>query len=200
MDSDRARARTRPTVLVVGRVSSTERYKGHEELIRAWPTVEAMVPGARLVIAGDGDDLDRLRALAASVSRAAIEFTGFLSRSELARHYEEATLFALPSRGEGFGLVYLEAMAAGLPCIGSVHDAASEVIIDGETGVLVDPGNVEGMGQTIASLLSHPRLAQEMGEAGRARLHGTFSYEQFRERMSQLLSRAFAVPANGRER
>ena len=177
----------RPTVLVVGRVSASERYKGHEQLIQAWPRVRAFVPGARLVVAGDGDDLARLRGLAGSLAGDAIEFTGFLSRTDLERRYAEASLFALPSRGEGFGLVYLEAMAAGVPCVGSIHDAAAEVIADGETGVLVDPDNVDGMAATIADLLRKPARLRSMGDAGRARLLNTFSYDQFRERMASLL-------------
>jgi phosphatidylinositol alpha-1,6-mannosyltransferase len=179
-------------VLVVGRLSSTERYKGHEQLIQAWPLIQSRVPRARLVIAGDGDDLGRLKSLAANAGR--IEFTGFLSRAELDRLYADAALFALPSRGEGFGLVYLEAMASGLACIGSVHDAASEVIVDGHTGRLVDPSDVESMSKTIADLLDNPGRLREMGQQGRTRVLDTFSYERFRARVTGLLESAFAVP------
>ena len=181
---------TPPTVLVVGRISASERYKGHEQLIQAWPQVRSVVPGARLVIAGDGDDVPRLRALARGLGQGAIEFTGFLTRSDLERRYSEASLFALPSRGEGFGLVYLEAMAAGLPCVGSIHDAASEVVADGETGILVDPDRVDDMGAAIARLLRQPARMRSMGDAGRARLLSTFSFEQFRGRIAFLLRNA----------
>lgn len=188
---------SRPTVLVVGRISRSERYKGHEPLIAAWPAIEAAVPGARLVIAGGGDDLERLRALAAKTSPAGIELTGFLSRAALEGRYAAASVFALPSRGEGFGVVYLEAMAAGLPCVGSVHDAASEVIVNGETGVLVDPDNREQLASSISALLADSNRAREMGDAGRTRLMHTFSYEQFRERLISLLRSAFATGPAG---
>jgi len=188
-----------PTAIMVGRLSSTERYKGHEEIIRAWPEVVASSPGARLVIVGDGDDSARLRGIAAGFSAANIEFTGFLSRGDLERRYREASLFVLPSRGEGFGVVYLEAMAAGLACVGSVHDAAAEVIVDGETGVLVDPGDARGMAATIASLLRDPERARSMGRAGFARIQDQFTYEHFRGRMSSLLRSAFdEAAADGR--
>ena len=179
-----------PTVLVVGRISASERYKGHEPLIRAWPQIRSVVPEARLVIAGDGDDVPRLRELARGLGEHGIEFTGFLTRSDLERRYSEASLFALPSRGEGFGLVYLEAMAAGLPCVGSIHDAASEVIVDGETGILVDPDRVDEMSASIGGLLRQPARMRTMGDAGRARLVSTFSYEQFRGRIALLLRNA----------
>jgi phosphatidylinositol alpha-1,6-mannosyltransferase len=192
--------RRTPSLLVVGRLSSTERYKGHEELIRAWPAVARQVPGARLVIVGDGDDAPRLRSLGTELARDSVEFTGFLPRVDLERRYSEAMAFAMPSRGEGFGLVYLEAMAAGLPCVGSIRDAASEVIANGETGVLVDPDNPDAMGRAIVDLLRNPAGARQMGEAGRLRLASHFSYEQFRERMTGLLHRAFAPAAAGRSR
>jgi phosphatidylinositol alpha-1,6-mannosyltransferase len=189
---------SRPTVLVVGRLSAGERYKGHEQLIRAWAAVVSRVPDAQLVIVGDGDDAPRLRALAAEAPVAAsIEFKGFLSRAELDRAYGAATVFALPSRGEGFGLVYLEAMAHGLPCVGSIHDAAPEVIVRGETGVLVDPDDGDSMSRAICGLLENPLRAAEMGAAGRTRVLTTFSYEHFRGRIATMLRAAFPAGPNG---
>jgi phosphatidylinositol alpha-1,6-mannosyltransferase len=127
-------------VLVVGRIDSGERYKGHRQLIDIWPTVAERVPDAQLVIAGDGDDRPSLEAKARTVPHGdRILFTGFLDREALDAQYAQASIFALPSRGEGFGLVYLEAMANRLPCVGSIHDAATEVIVDGVTGLLADP-------------------------------------------------------------
>ena len=192
-----AQDRRTTSLLVVGRLSSTERYKGHEELIRVWPAVARQIPGARLVIVGDGDDAPRLRSLGASLAGDSVEFTGFLPRVDLERRYAEATAFAMPSRGEGFGLVYLEAMAAGLACVGSIRDAASEVIVNGETGILVDPDNLEGMSRAIMDLLRNPGHARQMGEAGRRRLSSHFSYDRFRERMTGLLHRAFATADTG---
>jgi phosphatidylinositol alpha-1,6-mannosyltransferase len=175
-------------VLVVGRLAAGERYKGQEQLVRAWPAVVARVPGARLVIVGDGDDAGRLRRLVAEGPVAgAVRFTGFLTRADLDAEYAAADLFALPSRGEGFGLVYLEAMAHGLACIGSVADAASEVIDDGRTGVLVEPDDIRSLGRVIADLLESPDRRRALGEAGRARVGAAFQYEQFRDRLVSLL-------------
>ena len=175
-------------VLVVGRMNRNERYKGHDELIDAWPLVVDKVPDAQLVIAGTGDDVQRLMEKAAA-SRAGgyIRFNGFVSKTRLDSLYQSAALFALPSRGEGFGLVYLEAMARRLACIGSIHDAAGEVIVDGETGRLVDQHDVAALAETIAALLLDEDNRRRMGEAGHARLTTEFTFERFRDRIRGLL-------------
>jgi phosphatidylinositol alpha-1,6-mannosyltransferase len=139
------------------------------------------------MIVGEGDDRPRLEALARAKSPSgSIEFKGFLSRSELNRCYAAASLFVLPSRGEGFGVVYLEAMAHGLACVGSTEDAASEVIVHGETGLLVDP-NADALVESIAGLLADPARAAAFGDAGCRRVSAEFSYERFRERMAAML-------------
>ncbi len=176
-------------VLVVGRMSASERYKGHDQLIDIWPRVVALVPDAQLVIAGSGDDAARLKEMAAASTAAShIVFTGFISDAELEALYTRAALFALPSRGEGFGLVYLEAMAHGLPCIGSIHDAATDVIVDGETGRLVSQDDSAAMTDAVAALLADEALRGRMGEAGRTRAQQEFSFDRFSERMWTLLT------------
>jgi phosphatidylinositol alpha-1,6-mannosyltransferase len=194
LPSGHARAASRsPRVLVVGRMASTERYKGHEQLIRAWPGVISRVPDAELIMVGDGDDVVRLQNIAGEERvTASVRFTGFLSRADLQAEYEKAALLALPSRGEGFGLVYLEAMAHGVPCLGSMHDAAAEVIGRGDAGELVDPDDRETLGRTIIELLGSPAHRQRLGEAGVARVAKHFTYDRFRRDMALLLRSSFA--------
>jgi phosphatidylinositol alpha-1,6-mannosyltransferase len=178
------------SVLIVGRLAAGERYKGHDQLIAIWPSVRSVVPEATLVIAGDGDDAGRLRRLAGAVGVSdAVRFTGFLTRAELDAEYARAGVFALPSRGEGFGLVYLEAMAHGLACIGSVHDAAGEVIRDGETGLLVDPDDPGSLARAIVGLLQSPGLRHRLGRAGQERVEREFSYARFRHRLTSVLDK-----------
>jgi phosphatidylinositol alpha-1,6-mannosyltransferase len=170
-------------------MNRSERYKGHDELIVAWPRVVARVPDAQLVIVGAGDDEKRLRK--AGVDSGAgdrILFTGFVASSDLDALYQRAALFALPSRGEGFGLVYLEAMRHRLPCIGSVHDAAREVIVDGVTGSLVGQEDPAALADAITSLLLDPERRKRTGDAGHLRLVSEFSFERFRSRMGELLA------------
>lgn len=180
-------------VLVVGRMAAAERYKGHDELIDTWPAVVARVPDATLVIVGSGDDTARLqqKAVATGVG-ASIRFPGFVSRPVLDVLYERAALFALPSRGEGFGLVYLEAMAHRKACVGSIHDAARDVIVDGVTGRLVDQDDRDVLASALGTLLLDEPVRRQMGEAGRARLDAQFTFERFAARMDALLTGAAA--------
>ena len=184
-------------VLVVGRMLQSECYKGHDQLIDAWPLVMAAVPDAQLVIAGRGDDVERLRDKAARSSAGrAIVFVGYVSRAVRDALYEQAALFALPSRGEGFGLVYLEAMAHRRACIGSIHDAARDVIVDGRTGRLVDQDNLDALAKTIVSLLVNHQQRHQMGEEGYRRLQERFTFHTFAARVSALMNgdRQVALP------
>ena len=183
---------SRPTVLIVGRLSAAERYKGHDQLLEAWPIVREYVPGARLVVAGDGDDAARLRAKAEGLRLSgAVEFAGFVSEAGREALYRSASAFAMPSLNEGFGLVYLEAMLHGLPCIGSIHDAAGDVIQDGVTGFLVNQRDTAALADRIVRLLQDRDLCERMGALGRARVEQQFQYDTFRTRFAALLRGAF---------
>ncbi len=187
------------TVLVVGRMSQSERYKGHDQLIEAWPAVAARVPDAQLIIAGDGDDARRLRDKAAATPTAdRIRFLGFVPDRTLQALYDRAALFALPSDGEGFGLVYLEAMTHRLPCIGSRNDAASEVIVDGVTGRLVEQADIAGLAEAITALLLDQPCRRAMGEAGQRRAATEFSFDRFSARLRELMRGAEARHQDGR--
>jgi phosphatidylinositol alpha-1,6-mannosyltransferase len=178
-------------ILVVGRMSQSERYKGHDQLIDAWPAVVARVPDAQLVIVGEGDDAPRLRLKAAQTPCGdRIAFTGFVPGPTLETLYGQAALFALPSGGEGFGLVYLEAMTHRLACVGSMHDAASEIIVDGVTGMLVDQTNIAGLSDSLAALVVDEPRRRAMGEAGHHRATTEFTFDRFSRRLCDLIGLA----------
>lgn len=167
--------------LIVGRMWSEERGKGHEQLIDAWPGVLEAVPGAELWIAGGGDDPAHLEARAGALGlRDAVRFFGRVSDARLRELYEQARLFAMPSAQEGFGLVYAEAMWHGLPCIASTRDAAGQVIVDGETGILVPYGDVPALTVALIRLLGDDSLADRMGRAAREHARKRFTYDRFR--------------------
>jgi phosphatidylinositol alpha-1,6-mannosyltransferase len=173
-------------LLIVGRMAASERYKGHDELLEAMPQVLARHPDARLVVAGGGDDRGRLEARAAALGldgRAV--FTGYVSEATLAELYRRSAAFVMPSRNEGFGLVYLEAMKAGKPCVAARGSAAEEIVADGQTGLLVEPGPAP-LAAALAILLDDPARATRLGEAGRRRWEEQLSFARFREALASL--------------
>jgi phosphatidylinositol alpha-1,6-mannosyltransferase len=179
-------------VVIVGRMASTERYKGHDQLILAWPRVIAEIPDAALVMVGRGDDVERLRTKAAALGLGRnVYFPGFLADAAVRAVMRHAAVFAMPSRGEGFGLVYLQAMRAGIPCLGSRDDAAADVIVDGETGLLVPRQDPEAIAGAVARLLTDEPMRPRMGDAGHRRFESLFTYPRFRARLAGVLARAF---------
>ncbi|MFL5240830.1 MAG: glycosyltransferase family 4 protein [Gemmataceae bacterium] len=183
----------RPEVLIVARMAE-ERYKGHRQLIACWPKIVDAVPDARLRIVGSGPDVPAIKALASQSSAAAnIVFEGQVSDEELDRLYARASIFAMPSRGEGFGLVYIEAMRHGLPVIASRHDAAPEVVQDGETGFTVDQDHPYELPERIIHLLRNRDVARSLGERGQRHWQEHFRYSAFRTRFRPLLREFLAL-------
>jgi len=181
--------------LIVGRMSARERWKGHDQLLDLWPSLRRRVPGARLVVVGGGDDVDRLRARAGALGLGGdVVFTGVVSDRTLAAVRANAALFVMPSHNEGFGLVYLEAMAAGLPCIGTTADAAAEIIVDNQTGLLVPPDDTAALEDAIARLLVDGSHAQRLGSAGQLRAGRDYSYHRFRGRLQAALAPLATYP------
>ncbi|MDA8117490.1 MAG: glycosyltransferase family 4 protein [Actinomycetota bacterium] len=184
-------------LLIVGRMSRVERYKGHDELLAAMPRIVAACPHARLVIAGGGDDRERLTRVATSRGLAGrVAFTGFVSEATLGELFRRCAAFVMPSRNEGFGLVYLEAMRAGRPCLALRRSAAEEIIVDGTTGILVEPGDQEQLAAALVCLLSDAAMVRRMGEAGRRRYEERYTFESFRAGLLPHLDRLLGVEGN----
>jgi glycosyltransferase involved in cell wall biosynthesis len=178
----------RDTVLSVARLNRGDEYKGVDKLVLAWPEILRHHPGARLRVVGGGNDIDRLRQLAQTLGvHDSIEFLGRVSDEELDAEYGRATLFALPGRarltppaqGEGFGLVFIEAGAYGLPAIAGRAGGAIEAVDHGVTGLLVDPHDVDDIASAIVRLLGDAETRLRMGSAAVHRSATRFSYERF---------------------
>ena len=173
--------------LIVGRMASEERYKGHDELIECWPRVRERIADARLIVAGGGDDLARLRERASALGvDDVVVFTGPVSDDRLAALYRDAGFFVMPSRDEGFGLVYLEAMSAGKPCI-AAPGAAEEIIEHGRTGLIVSAGERESLTGAVATLFTDVPLRARLGSAAAAVVAQRFSASAFAARLYALL-------------
>jgi phosphatidyl-myo-inositol dimannoside synthase len=175
-------------ILTVGRWLATERYKGMDTLIRSLPRLLLRWPDVQLAMVGSGDDRDWLENIAkVSGVQLHVHFLSGLSYAELSACYAAAEIFALPSRGEGFGFVYLEAMARGKPVIGGAHGGTPEVIRDGVTGYLVSHGDTVQLATSLDALLSNPELAKQMGERGRERVHHEFKFSVFAKNFKKIL-------------
>jgi glycosyltransferase involved in cell wall biosynthesis len=177
-------------LLCVGRLIP---IKGHIVLLRAFAKVHEEFPAARLAIAGRGPLEPALRALARELKIAdAVEFLGHVAPIQM--EIERSAVVVVPSMGEGFGMVALEAMERSRPVIAAAIGGLGELVQDGVTGYLVPPADVEPLAGSIAELLRDPAKARAMGEAGRERALQYFLEERCTDRTEILYRSAL----NGR--
>jgi len=165
----------RPTFLTISRIA--ERYKGHDVLVRALPLVRAKVPRVEWIVIGDGPLRPGVEQLASSYAVAdSIEFLGSVSDERRDEWLRRAEVLAMPSRlpggglpGEGFGIVYLEAGAYGMPVVAGNVGGGAHAVPDGESGLLVDPTDSVAVAEAITRLLLDRELAERLGRGGQRR-------------------------------
>ena len=175
-------------VLSVGRWAANERYKGADLLIEAASELAREFPDLHLVLVGTGDDLPRLEKLARAAStRDHIHFMAGLTRRELAAYFAASDIFALPSTGEGFGLVFLEAMAFRKPAIGAFFGGIPDIVEDGVTGILADPKNPSSLPGALRALLSNNDLRLKMGQRAGEVVRSRYSFQCFKTNLATLL-------------
>ena len=188
-----------PHVLFMGRVGDR---KGIFDLISAWPQVLEAVPGARLIVAGDGE-LDRLRQQVSELKIAdSIDILGWISGADRLDAYRRAHVFSLPSYAEGLPMGVLEAMGAGLPVVSTAINGTPDAVDDGTTGLLHAPGDKQALTAHLVRLLSDHELRVKMGQAGSARVTTEFDPEiqatRLREHWTEVVSAAQAGQASAR--
>ena len=160
--------RTGPVVLCVARMYPRKRIV---DLLEAAVRIRARIPGARIRIVGRGPEWESVVRRHAELGLGEpVTLLGDVSREALAAEYVSADLFCLPSVQEGFGIAFLEAMAAGLPVVACRAAAIPEVVEDGVTGTLVAPRDPEALAEAVQGLLENPDRRREMSEAGRRRV------------------------------
>lgn len=173
-----------PVALMISRLDGAERYKGHHEVIAAWPRVQERLPHAQLWIVGHGDLREELEAAADEHS---IRFFGRVTEAEKLRLLEAARCLVLPSRAEGFGLVYLEAMRNRRPCLVGI-DAGREVVNPPEAGLGVDPADEGALVQALIALLSPGEQWERMADAALHRYRQSFTASHFQQRLLAALA------------
>ena len=166
-------------LLTVGRLAEGERYKGFDEVLEI---LGQLPDDVVYLIAGGGNDATRLQQKAAALGLAQrVIFTGLFPEEEKADLYALADLYVMPSRGEGFGFVFLEALASGVPAIGSKHDGGREALLGGELGLLVDPSNPAEIAAAIREVLARGRSRTIPSNLAH------FSFERFVERLNAIV-------------
>jgi teichuronic acid biosynthesis glycosyltransferase TuaC len=173
-----------PVILSVGNLIPV---KGHELLLRAFAAMQSQFPGLSLEIIGDGPERTRLQRLASEQGIAGrVHFRGRLSRRQVADGMRRATIFALPSRYEGLGCVYLEAMSAGRPVVACFGQGIDEVIEPGVNGCLIKPDDLQELTDTLTRLLQQPEARRKMGDAARRTILQSFTLGEQAARLFSL--------------
>jgi phosphatidylinositol alpha-1,6-mannosyltransferase len=176
----------RRVLLTVGRLDARERYKGHDDVIKAIPQLVSQGHDIAYIIVGEGDDRGRLEALTKAQGVAErMRFLGTVPLQTLIAAYRTADLFVMPSCGEGFGIAFLEALACGTPALGLAIGGASDALADGDLGRMA--ADVDNLADVIADLLSTP-LAPTQGILSSS-VRARFGLAVFRERVNLVLGR-----------
>jgi glycosyltransferase involved in cell wall biosynthesis len=171
-----------PVVTAVGRMTP---QKGHDVLLRAFARVQSAIPAARLLLVGDGVRRPGCETLAQELGISArASFLGI--RSDVPEILAATDVLVLPSLHEGFGLVLIEALAAGVPVIGTRTGPVPQIIRDGETGLLCEPGDVSSLAAALSSLIGDPVRLREMGRRGRDDAQARFALPGMVRRLESL--------------
>jgi phosphatidyl-myo-inositol dimannoside synthase len=177
-------------ILTVGRWARSERYKGADSLIRAVAQLRGIHTDLQLAAVGGGDDLPRLRELANTLGIAdRVHFLENLTREEIAACYVQADLFALPSTGEGFGLVFLEAMAFSKAVVGVAWGGTTDVVQDGVNGLLVPPRDPGALEQALGRLLGDESLRKQLGRRGAEIVRQKYRFNNFEAALETILGK-----------
>lgn len=179
----------KPFLLTVARLSVTETNKGIDTAIRAFGRISTQFPAAQYVIIGDGNDRQRLEKIAADAGVAGrVHFLGRQPDAVLRTFYHHCQIFVLPSAKEGFGIVFLEAMAHAKPAIGADAGGIPEVISANKTGFLIPFGDEATLANRMAELFSNDDLRDRMGRAALERVENDFLYSGFEKRLATIFN------------
>lgn len=186
--------KNQPIILTVARLATSDGYKGYDQIIQSLPIIRQQIPNIHYLLVGKGDDRDRVEAMIDAVNvRNCVTLTGFVSDEELGDHYNLCDVFAMPSKGEGFGIVYLEALACGKPTIGGNQDGAIDALCQGELGALVNPDSIEEIAQTIIQILqgTYPNSLIYQPQQLREKVINIFGVEEFKKTLEKYLNNHF---------
>jgi glycosyltransferase involved in cell wall biosynthesis len=179
-----------PVILTVARLARTEQYKGYDQVLRAVPAVKRIFPDVRYILGGRGSDRGRVMSLIHELGLTdTVILAGYIPDYELRAFYNLCDVFAMPSRGEGFGIVFLEALACGKPVIAGNTDGSVDAVLNGRLGVLVNPQSVDEISNALIQVFSktHPLRILQEPEALRRGVIDAYGYKRFVERVGQMI-------------
>jgi glycosyltransferase involved in cell wall biosynthesis len=181
-----------PVILTVARLAGEERYKGYDQVLRALSAVRRAVPRVHYILGGKGPDKQRIEALIRDLRlEDIVTLAGYIPDHELCGFYNLCDVFAMPSKAEGFGIVFLEALACGKPVIAGNQDGSGDAVMSGKLGVLVDPDSVAEIAEALTLVLTkrHPLGILQDPERLRAEAIAAYGYPRFVETLAAHLAR-----------
>lgn len=180
-----------PIILTVSRLAGVNRAKGYDQILHALPKIRQQLPHVHYILVGKGDDRPRIERLISDLKlHDCVTLAGFVPDGELRDHYNLCDVFAMPSKGEGFGIVYLEALACGKPTLGGNQDGAVDALCQGKLGALVNPDSVTEIANTLLEILED-RYSNSLiyrPDDLRESVINTFGPEAFQSTLRQLIN------------
>ena len=183
-----------PVILTVARLTKSERYKGYDKILQVIPQFRDIIPDLHYIIVGKGDDIPRIEQLIAQLGlQDSVTLAGFIPDTQLCDYYNLCDVFAMPSKKEGFGIVYLEALACGKPVLAGNKDGAIDALCHGKLGALVNPDDVGEIAQTLIKILhfAYPNPLMYQPEALRQKVIDTFGFKAFQQTLARHLDKHF---------
>lgn len=171
----------------MARLAEAERYKGYDQILQALPTIRQSIPNIHYILVGKGSDRPRIENLITQLQlQDCVTLAGFVPDDELCDHYNLCDVFAMPSKREGFGIVYLEALACGKPTLGGNQDGAVDALCHGTLGALVDPDDIDAIAQTLIQILqgNYPNPVMYQPELLRQKVIETYGFEKFKQTLA----------------
>ncbi len=180
-----------PIVLTIARLADEEGYKGYDQIIRALPEILKTLPHVHYLLGGKGNDQKRIERLIKDLDlENYVTLVGFIPDEELVDHYNLCDVFAMPSKGEGFGIVYLEALACGKPTIGGNQDGAIDALCQGKLGALVNPDDINEIAKTLIQILqrTYPNPLMHNPDALREKVIEIYGFQRFQNTFAKYLN------------
>jgi glycosyltransferase involved in cell wall biosynthesis len=180
-----------PIILTVARLETSEKYKGYDTVLAALTTIRQAIPNVHYILVGKGGDRSRIQQLIAQYQiQDFVTLAGFISDEELVDYYNLCDVFAMPSKKEGFGIVYLEALACGKPTLGGNQDGAIDALCHGTLGALVNPDDIDEIAQTLIQILQghYPNPLMYEPQLLRQKVIEIYGFEQFKRTLINYLT------------